>query len=398
MSDDKSPLLERHRPLLKYDSNECYFADSAEEWTDWKANRLLQGKRLIAAATPRDGTPQLSASFLDPDDYGGEDGSEIAVKPSDLIGTEGGEGYVRAAHELHQNPRYRNRMYGRAVKDSKDHWWLQYWFFYFYNDFNLIGSFFGAGRHEGDWEMIQLRLGEDDVPDYAVYAQHKEAGVRPWDQVELLAGSERPFVYVARGSHASYFSPGKHSTGAWWDYADGARRSPDVRLEIIDNEDSKWRWLLWPGFWGGTKKPAISLPFDSDSPVGPCRHAQWTDPSKLAPNLPAEAVATPAETAAPPPALTKAQARQVGDELLVDYAAAAPEGQTMRGLVLTLNSPDEAGVPPITHTVETDALSDTVKWPDPIDPDKRYDVHVSAAFDDQIATASRRADIGPSIN
>lgn len=386
---EKNVLLERHRPLLKYDSNESYFADSAAEWTDWKENRLLRGDKLIAAATPSDGTAQLSLSFLASDEYEGK----VAVKASDLIDCAGGD-YARIAHELHQDPRYRNRMYGRVVEDSKGHWWLQYWFFYIYNDFNLIGSFFKAGLHEGDWEMIQLRLGEDEAPDYAVYAQHKGGEVRRWDQVDVVPGTERPFVYVARGSHASYFSPGKHPLGpAWADFADGKRRSPEVKLEIVNEQAEEWRWLLWPGHWGGTKKPHISLPFDADSPVGPAQHAQWKDPSKLAPDLAAEAAPAVQALAPPLPSLTKAQARRDGTELLVDYEAVSPEGQEIRGLVVTANSPDDAGVPPLTRTIEASDLTGTVKWPAPIDPGKRYDVHVSAAFDDHVATESRRTDL-----
>jgi hypothetical protein len=391
MSIDRNVLLERHRPLLKYDSNESYFADSAETWTDWKDNRLLQGEKLIAAAAPTDGTPKLSLPFLAADKYDGK----VKVKASDLIDCTGGD-YAKIAHELHQNPRYRNRMYGRAVEDSKGRCWLQYWFFYVYNDFNLIGNFFKAGLHEGDWEMIQLRLDENEVPDYAVYAQHKEAEVRRWHQVDVVPGTERPFVYVARGSHASYFSPGKHPLGpAWWDFADGARRSPDVRLEIVDEHQPSGRWLLWPGHWGGTQKPKHDLPFDADSPVGPIGHSQWDDPSTLAPDLPAEAAVAKKAAPSAPPVLKEVQARREGNDLLIDYEAESAEGRGLRGLVVTVNSPEMAGVPPLTRTIETTDLSGTVKSPDEIDPGKSYDIQVSAAFDDHMATASRRLDLAP---
>jgi len=391
MSINRNVLLERHRPLLKYDSNESYFADSAEAWTDWKENRLLQGERLIAATTPTDGTPKLSLPFLVPDEYEGK----VKVEASDLIDCKGGD-YAKIAQELHQDPRYRNRMYGRAAEDPKGRWWLQYWFFYVFNDFNLIGHLVKAGLHEGDWEMIQLRLGEDEKPDYAVYAQHKGAEVRRWDQVDVLPGTERPFVYVARGSHASYFSPGKHPLGpVWADFADGKRRSPEVRLEIVEEDQPQWRWLQWPGHWGGTKPPDVALPFDADSPVGPSGHSEWADPSALAPNLPEEAAPGEQTVASSLPVLKQALARREGKELLIDYDAESPDGQALRGLAITVNSPDDAGVPPLTRTIEADALSGTVKWPGEIDPGKHYDIHVSAAFDEHIATASRRTDLGP---
>src|SRR5262249_6569764 len=82
---------------------------------------------------------------------------------------------------------------------------LQYWLFYLSND--------AANVHEGDWEMIQVVLDANRRPTYAAYAQHNTYSWRPWDEVLTDSrdtdGSgepeEHPRVYVARGSHASYF-------------------------------------------------------------------------------------------------------------------------------------------------------------------------------------------------
>ena len=53
--------------------------------------------------------------------------------------------YREQARKLHEDKRYRNKMYGHAVVDSNDDLWLQYWFWYFFNDYNLIGNFLKAG-------------------------------------------------------------------------------------------------------------------------------------------------------------------------------------------------------------------------------------------------------------
>ena len=70
--------------------------------------------------------------------------------------------------------------------------------------------------------MIQLRLGPGDEPDVVTFAQHSGGERADWAQVERYpdAGSPRPLVYVARGSHASYLRAGKHDGEVIPDYND----------------------------------------------------------------------------------------------------------------------------------------------------------------------------------
>src|SRR5438132_12393272 len=63
-------VLQRHIPVLRYDSQEPYFADAASEWTDNPGNQLRRADgTVIAAATPVGDQPLLSLSFLDPARY-----------------------------------------------------------------------------------------------------------------------------------------------------------------------------------------------------------------------------------------------------------------------------------------------------------------------------------------
>ena len=117
-------------------------------------------------------------------------------------------------------------VYGRRAGS-----WLQYWMLFEYNsqDRGLLRT----GRHEGDWEMIQLRL-RRGRPVQAVYAQHSGAescGFR-W----AARGGERPVVQLARGSHAAYFRTGLRDR-TWPDpndEADGAGPRMRPRLVRID--------------------------------------------------------------------------------------------------------------------------------------------------------------------
>ena len=80
---------------------------------------------------------------------------------------------------------------------------LQYWFFYYFNDFNNL--------HEGDWEMIQLRFGAASVeealgeePTQVAFAQHSGGETADWNAPKLEREGTRPVVYASSGSHASY--------------------------------------------------------------------------------------------------------------------------------------------------------------------------------------------------
>jgi hypothetical protein len=76
---------------------------------------------------------------------------------------------------------------------------LQYWFCYYFDDW--------ANIHEGDWESITVFLQrQDDVwlPLGATYSVHENGVRRHWEDIERLEDTH-PVVYVASGSHASYF-------------------------------------------------------------------------------------------------------------------------------------------------------------------------------------------------
>jgi hypothetical protein len=379
---EKRELLERHQPYLRYDSHEAYFADDAAIFTDGRGTRLRRGNGDVLA-TAGDG---LSLAFLSEDPYPG--GVEAWAK-ADILSIPDKKYRERAA-ELHMQPRYANVVYGHVVRDSRGATWLQYWYCFLFNDYNLIGGFVKAGLHEGDWETVQLRLGVDGKPDHAVYAQHSHAEGRPWDQVETVPGTGRPVVYVARGSHASYFEPGTKWTGVWFDYADGKRQSPErQRLVAVIDGDVTLRWIRWPGSWGDTKPTGGIAP--ASSPRSPGVRKHWRDPLALLDVAVAKATEPRPPRRAPPAAPSVSITRTDGGAALAWAVTPGAGGELPELLTITVNSKDEA-VPPATTNMKISGTSGLAELPG-LDPAKRYDIFVSDATAAGLASESVRRDL-----
>jgi hypothetical protein len=382
---DHDDLLRRFQPALRYDSMEQFFCDSAAEWTDNPGHELRRadaGGRpgaLIAREGGGDGIPALTLQFLAPGHY--PDGTE--VRDDDRIGDPRTDYRAQYVALREQRPDLRDRMYGRAVQ-SRGRLWLQYWFFYFYNDYNLAA---GKGRHEGDWEMVQLRI-HDDAPDVAVYAQHRRAEQRMWPQVERLPGRpDTPVVYVARGSHASYFEAGYHETEAWYDLADGRRPAPEIALEIVTDDEPSW--IAWPGVWGDTR-PRMAGGLDQPSPTAPCRHAAWRNPDSLLDNAWEPTRKAPVD----PPAVSVS--RELG-HMRVDFDFARQGGPPPATLQVTVNSRDEPDTPPRAYTFDVeDTQRGTLMTRVELDPAKHYDIYVSTtAGDPPLPSASTLTELDP---
>jgi hypothetical protein len=210
-------LLVRYRPELRYDVQEPYRADSAAEITDnyvpgQGSNKLFDADHfdasqqpvVLASADPSEPSDDLSLSYLGPSYPNGQP----AFGPADPLGGH----YIDErndpqtdAQRLHLQDRYANRGYGRVVTGSDGTTWLQYWFFYYYND-----GFAGFGDHEADWEMIQVGLDAAGTPQVATYARHGNGHQQscPWPvtpKYQTPEGDDAPVVYVDLGGHSASF-------------------------------------------------------------------------------------------------------------------------------------------------------------------------------------------------
>ena len=352
--------LARFSPWLQYDSQESFRADSAATLTDsvGKAGpNVLKRKNGTVLAKAGD---SLSLDFL------GRYGAPTRDDFLDAVGRD----YVADARRLHAKPRYADRIYGHVVKDRKGATWVQYWFFYYYND----KQFLGLGLHEGDWEMIQLRLGAGGVPDAVTFAQHDRAERCGWNGVEKRSDGA-PVVYVARGSHASLMRKGRHEAPVVPDDCDGKGALVKPALEELTLP-----WAKWPGLWGSTR---AGLPVESSSPRGPVEHSQYTDPltkhdqAKDCQVARREALQIATVPAPDPPEL---EARAKDGHAVVEWKVGADAAT----LVLSLDSPDDE-LPPATYRVEQPAPSGSQTLPPQLELGHSYFVIGRAVSEDGIA-------------
>jgi hypothetical protein len=194
---------------------------------------------------------------------------------------------------MDQDPHY--RYYGRVLRQNG--WlFLQYWFFYPFN--NWRSGFFGANDHEGDWEMVSIYLSEAETdgvvrPVWVAYASHDFEGDdlrRRWDDPELETVGDHPVVYAGAGSHAGYYRPGEYLAELELPFL-----MPLV--EVGDRLEHFWRRTLrryrvpdgeQPGEGEGTAFNLFRVPFvdyarGDGVAIGPGQERCWDRPGLLSP-------------------------------------------------------------------------------------------------------------------
>lgn len=206
---------------------------------------------------------------------------------------------------------------------------LQYWLFWYHNP--------SKNDHEGDWEFVQLLFEADSVEEALVespvavgYAQHTGGERATWDDDKLEREGDRPVVYAARGSHASYYDSalflGRSSReGFGCDDTDGPSRrlDPEVVLlpDQVDDPDDPLAWLAFQGRWGQREAGFFN------GPTGPFAKTRWSEPVTWHEGLRSSSVVIPGGD-------------RVGDGVVSTFCGAVEIGST--ALVTTLRSPTAA--------------------------------------------------------
>ena len=92
-------------------------------------------------------------------------------------------------------------VYGRAVHTG-GRIVLQYWLFYYDNPLLLpptpVGTFWQS--HEGDWEVVNVILDENEQPLEAAYSQHCSGQRKAWSDGDEVSVGEHPPRRVCRAS------------------------------------------------------------------------------------------------------------------------------------------------------------------------------------------------------
>jgi hypothetical protein len=158
---------------------------------------------------------------------------------------------------------------------------LQYWFFWYFNQFNDL--------HEGDWEGMQLtfphaagpRRALREGPAEIALFQHAGGEKASWSSGKVEKEGTHPVVYPAAGSHATFYDSaiylqnGRRGSGVGCDNTTAPHRKIAVRAIQVPTRPgprSPFRWLDYEGRWG-QKEASFN-----NGPTGPSTKRSWTEP------------------------------------------------------------------------------------------------------------------------
>jgi len=157
---------------------------------------------------------------------------------------------------------------------------LQYWFFWYFNQFNDL--------HEGDWEGMQLTFAADspkqalaEEPGEIIVFQHAGGERADWDDEKVQKEGDHPIVYPAAGSHATFYDSavyvqnGQNGSGLGCDVTTEPLREVRPRPVLLPERvprEGKFEWLSYYGRWGEREAGY------NNGPQGPQTKGSWREP------------------------------------------------------------------------------------------------------------------------
>lgn len=272
-------LLNQYAPELRYREGENFRSVDAAIATDLyfpQSGESVVLKRPgpsgdTVIASPSDPQSTLSLTFLSNQAQTG-DFLDMPAGTIDPI-TDASIQYSNWVTDLNRQ-NYNKIAYGREIlHPTSGEKILQYWIYYYFNPKAIFAQ--TVGFHEGDWEMVQVRLSALGVPISSAFSQHGNGQRCNWGTAPI-SDSGNPVVYVASDSHANYFSTGTYPTPASplaFDYtADSGPTWREVpRVTQVTSTSPTWI-ANWDGRWGGSREG------ETQSPRTPGFHDPWIDP------------------------------------------------------------------------------------------------------------------------
>ena len=194
-----------------------------------------------------------------------------------------------------------------AREPNHDGFALQYWFFWYFNQFNDL--------HEGDWEGMQLTFESNtaagalkEEPGEVILFQHAGGEKAKWSDSKLQKERTHPVVYPAAGSHASFYDSavyvqnGQNGSGVGCDNTTEPLRELKLRSVLMPEtapETGPFAWLSYRGRWGEREAGY------NNGPTGPATKTVWREPfawmasqRSTSPRLPGGSIVGPQVTGA----------------------------------------------------------------------------------------------------
>ena len=170
--------------------------------------------------------------------------------------------------------------YYNIARSSGGYTYLDYWFFYRYNEAPDASGALGY-NHEGDWESVSVAPSRDaSHVEFASFSEHGKwfsylasnltCGANWQGPGSCSATGQRVLSYVARGTHANYAQSCDGIPTLCWSHASGAPDGPHNGETLYGRNDessalarfpqtapagTSWNdgprnWTDWPGRWG----------------------------------------------------------------------------------------------------------------------------------------------------
>lgn len=244
MSPDKQlELLKRFAPTLHF--------DALERWRPSLVDRYLEHSTVLNGRDQKlPGTPPAEPVMR-------EQSADHKARLNPLAGGAGVDTQRRSNEVLAEYGRKQNldsagSAYGRIVEVGGV-LFLQYWLFYPDNPCVLP-----PGRHDGDWELVQIRVereGADFRPTHLTLAEHGKPVSEP-----IASANAAIDVFVAVDSHACYFREGANPIIPLSDVCEPAGTPSGIPTVVpLPIEPSKKDWTHWSGRWGLDRGPGTWL-------------------------------------------------------------------------------------------------------------------------------------------